>query len=225
MKAIINNITSYLLKEEKRIRVFFIIFYTVGVFGIVIPLTRNLFFNLTPLALLLSVTAVLIFHKPQFEIKTVILFTSIYILTFIIETAGVKTGLIFGNYTYGNGLGIKVLDTPLLIGINWVLLVYCTAVIVERLHSSTLIKPVLSSLLMVLYDVIMEQIAPQLDMWDFKGDTVPLRNYIAWFILALLFHSILKIAGIQTINRLAPFIFYCQTIFFIALMIFFKLVQ
>jgi putative membrane protein len=41
---------------------------------------------------------------------------------FFIEAIGVNTGLIFGNYVYKTTLGWKFLETPLIIGVNWILL-------------------------------------------------------------------------------------------------------
>jgi putative membrane protein len=37
---------------------------------------------------------------------------------------GVHTGILFGNYKYGNALGLKLNDVPILIGINWFIVVY-----------------------------------------------------------------------------------------------------
>ena len=51
---------------------------------------------------------------------------------------------------------------------------------------------------MVLYDVIMEQVAPVMDMWKFDDGVPPLRNYISWFLLAVIFHSLVRLAGIKT---------------------------
>jgi len=45
---------------------------------------------------------------------------------------------------------------------------------------------------MVVYDLVLEleQCAPGLGMWYWSGDNVPVKNYLTWFILALLFHLI-----------------------------------
>ena len=40
-------------------------------------------------------------------------------LGFAVEVIGVATGLLFGDYSYGTGLGPKVLDVPLLMGVLW----------------------------------------------------------------------------------------------------------
>ncbi len=97
------------------------------------PITRDLFIVLTPAILLLSFALLLNFHTPVLDAKTTIVFISIFLISYFVEVAGVRTGLIFGPYSYGRGLGLKLLDTPLLIGLNWVLLVYCTAAIFEKI--------------------------------------------------------------------------------------------
>lgn len=225
MNLTLKNITEYFLLKDKKVRKFFIIFYCIGALGIAIPPTRNIFIYLTPIALLISFITVILFHQSTFDTKSILIFAIICLIGFLIEAAGVRTGFLFGEYTYGKGLGIKVLETPLLIGINWLLLVYCTSVIAERLPVLNIMKILASSLLMVFYDLFMEQVAPHIQMWTFKGGIVPLRNYISWFIIAFLLNSLLKLAGVKIINKLAPLIFYCQLVFFIVLYIFFTIVE
>ena len=184
--------------------------------------TREFFITLTPLALLLSLLVVILYHQPDDLIKEIILFISIFTAGFLTEAAGVNTGRVFGSYTYGEGLGIKLLDTPLLIGINWVFLVWCTAVISERFKIPAIFKIIFSSIIMVLYDVLLEQVAPLMDMWKFDGGTPPLRNYSSWFLLAVIFHSLVRLAGIKPVNRIATFVLYVQAGFFVILLIIFK---
>jgi bisanhydrobacterioruberin hydratase len=225
MSLPINKIRNIFIDRVRETRIFFIVFYSVGVFGIAAESTRNLFVSLTPLALLLGLACIIVFHQTDNLRKDTLTFLSIFITGFLIEAAGVYTGKIFGNYSYGTGLGIKVLNTPILIGINWVVLVYCTAVITEKPAMPALWKILIASSIMVFYDVIMEQVAPAMNMWSFKDGFAPAGNYIAWFVLAVIFHSFVKLAGVKIMNRQAPFIFYIQTVFFIILTIFFKLAQ
>ena len=223
MSDIINNIRYNLLREEKKVRIFLIVFYSVGVFGITLSVTRNLFISLTPFALFLSLVALVIYHQPVSGKKSFIIFFSIFLLGYFIEVTGVKTGLIFGSYSYGTGLGVKVLGTPLMIGFNWMLLVYCTSVIVKYLPLNMAGKIFIASLLMVLYDIVLELVAPVLDMWHFESGSVPLINYLSWFIIALLLHLILKLSGITYENRIAFFIFILQFTFFIVFFTIYKL--
>jgi putative membrane protein len=225
MSLTFNNISKRFPALERKIRGFLITLYVVGVIGSTLPFTRELFIILTPFILLISFITLLIFHTPGFDAKISLLFLLIFLVSFSVEVEGVSTGVIFGSYTYGKGLGIKVFETPLMIGLNWVLLVYCTYVIFEKIPVGIIGKIIGASLLMVIYDLVMEQVAPKLDMWVFDGGFAPPRNYISWFLLALLFHSVLRLAGVRIKNRLAPLIFICQGIFFILLFIIFKFAE
>jgi len=219
------NSVNHFYGKEKQIRYFLIVFFIVGILGVAVPVSRNLFITLIPLALLLSILVLIPFHQSEIRKKEILVFISILLVGFLIEAAGVRYGFIFGIYRYGDGLGIKILGAPLLIGVNWLLLVYCTAVIFEKIPISSIWKITGAAFLMVLYDYVMEQVAPWMDMWSFEGGSAPPRNYISWFILALFFHSLLKITGIRITNRIAPLIFYCQLVFFIFLFIIFKIAE
>jgi len=225
MKKINTVIAGTLRREDKKVKIFLIIFFMVGVTGFAIPKTSNFFTHLTPAALLLSVAALIIFHKPAITFKTSLIFLLIFILSFLIEAAGVRSGLIFGSYVYGRGLGLKLIDTPLMIGINWLLLGYCTNIIVSSFPVSSPVKILSASVLMVIYDLVLEQIAPKLEMWEFEGGIVPVRNYVFWLLIAVFFQLILKLSGIKSQNRLAAFVFFLQIAFFLALLIIFKLLK
>jgi len=214
-----------ILKEPLILKVVLGVFLTVGIAGFTVEETRDLFRNLTPVAIILSLLVLLPYHEPEFNQKSILVFGSIVILSWMVEAAGVAGGTIFGTYSYGNGLGIKILDTPLLIGVNWFLLIYTTSCMVNKLPVSTPLKVFFASLMMVLYDFIMEQTAPELDMWSFEEGMPGSRNYIAWFIISALFHYSLRIAGVQFSNRMASFVFIMQTLFFIALITTFRVMQ
>lgn len=201
---------------------FFVIFYLVGIIGMLLPLTFPLFIKLIPLALLLSSVALVFFHSP-FNTKTLVLFILIYLIGFFIESFGVNTGLIFGDYFYGESLGLKAFKTPLIIGLNWLLLIYITASILENTNWSTPVKVILASSIMLGYDLIIEQIAPRLQMWYWQNEQVPLKNYLAWFFIALFFHTLIRVFGVKIKNKLAPVILVCQILFFLILLITFNL--
>jgi len=222
MNQVKGTIKEYITGRAGLTKILLIIFYCVGIFGIAFGATREFFITLIPMALLLSLLVMIIYHQPEDLIKEAILFVSIFSAGFFIEATGVNTGRVFGSYTYGEGLGIKVFETPLLIGINWVFLVWCTAVITERFKIHAIFRIIISSVIMVLYDVLLEQVAPLMDMWKFDGGAPPLRNYTSWFLLAVIFHSLVSLAGIKPINRIAPFVLYVQTGFFVILLIIFK---
>ena len=197
---------------------FLIIFYAVGFAGLSIPATRPFFVHLTPFALLLSSLIVALFHN-NFSAKTILIFIFIYAASFVVELIGVNTGSIFGNYTYGHGLGPKLFNTPLIIGLNWLLLVYVSNSVMQQTDWNPIVKVFGASFLLLAYDVLLEQVAPLLAMWTFSESTVPIQNYVAWFLLALLFSLVINLLKINTKNRITPIVFGIQALFFAALLL------
>lgn len=212
----INHITTYLHRNYIFTVWFFIIFYSVGVAGTLIPAIFTLFTKLIPAALLLSIATLAIYHT-RFSYNQIILFFIIYLIAYGIESIGVNSAFFFGSYQYGESLGIKLFNTPLIIGLNWLLLVYLTASVSDTLKVSTPIKIITGAFLMLGYDVILEQMAPVLDMWYWHAEEVPVQNYITWFVLSLFFHMLVRIFKVPFFNKLAPVILACQLGYFIAL--------
>lgn len=202
---------------------FLVIFYLVGIAGFINPSTREFFSRLTPLALLLSAGFLIWFHQPKFNLKMLLVFGFIFIFSFLIEAIGVKTGLIFGSYIYGEGLGVKLLETPLMIGLNWLMLVYCTKIIAEQISEDITVKLFFAPFLMVVYDIILEQAAPLLGMWSWAEGKIPIQNYISWYLLAFLFHLLVQKTKIQFSNKLARPVFVIQFLFFVVIVGYFSI--
>ena len=190
------------------------VFYTYGAFGLTRGETRELYTSLTPLVLLSSLFILCIYDRSPKHIKALIYILSVVIVSFSVEFLGVATGVIFGEYGYGTSLGPKIAGTPLLIGINWIFLVYATAAIQAPLGRGVITTIVIPTLLMLGYDAIMEQVAPMMQMWSWEGGSVPLQNYLVWGALAGLFHTVKYWLRIDFRNRIAPFIFFIQILFF-----------
>ncbi len=154
------------------------------------------FVSLTPLNLALYILVILLTLEDiskRFFMAIAIPFA----MGMLSEMLGVNYGLIFGEYSYGENMGWKVLGVPWMIGVNWAVLTYCTAVVSKRLTSSHLGSVVFSSLLMVAIDLLMEVSAPRFDYWEFEGGIAPLQNYFGWFGVAFiaqyLFQSVYRL--------------------------------
>jgi putative membrane protein len=207
-------------KWVREVKIFYAIFYLVGVLGLSFPETRPLFIRLVPFALILGFAGMLLFHEAKWDLKTLTAFVLVYISGFVIESIGVNTGFIFGEYIYGKTLGYQIFETPLIIGMNWLFLVYVSSSLTEKINSGKFISFLLPPVLMVVYDLVLEQVAPDLGMWNWKGESVPLQNYIAWFVVAFIFVLVFRLLNIKTSNKIAPLIFILQFLFFLSLMIF-----
>ena len=141
---------------------------------------------------------------------------------FFIEVAGVKTGLIFGEYEYGNTLGFKLFDTPLLIGFNWLFLTYTSIAIIDHFKLKSWLTIFLAPLVMLVYDIVLEQVASKMGMWYWKEMQVPIKNYIAWYLTGFIFVMAFRIVKIETKNPLAIVLLISQFIFFAVLTIILK---
>jgi putative membrane protein len=214
-----NNSILSLLRTSRIATYILLIFYTVGIAGLALELTRPLFIRLTPFALLLSTFFLILHHKGEVSKKLIVVFSLIYSIGFFIEMIGVNTGVIFGEYTYGIGLGIQLWNTPLMIGLNWLLLIYMTASIFQATGWKSIYVVLAGSSLMLLYDLVLENIAPAIDMWSWAAVSVPLQNYIAWWIIAVIMHGLLAINKIKLSNSLSIPVFTIQFVFFLILLL------
>ncbi len=191
------------------------ILHTVGVIGLLSEY-KELFLKLTSINLLISFIIVLLNQKEKN--KHFILFCCIvFDLGFIIELIGVKTGFIFGNYNYGETLGFKLFDIPLIIGINWLLLIYCTGVMIEKVSENSITKSTIGALLLVFLDLLIEPVAIKYDFWAWENGIIPLQNYVAWFLISFIFLIIFNKLNFGKNNFVAKIFLAVQLIFFIVL--------
>ena len=186
-----------------------------------IPYTKNIFIVITPFAILLNMYLLGLYHT-SYSVKNIVFFLLVFLSGFFIEVVGVKTGLIFGNYHYGKALGIKLCETPLLIGINWLFLAYTGTSIIRSFKIKPVFIILLAPLLIVIYDIVLEHAAPKTGMWFWENSTVPLKNYIAWYIIGVIFVSLFQIFNIKTENTMAKILFVSQFLFFVMLVLFLK---
>ncbi len=200
-----------------------VILHTVGLVG-------TAFFNedlmkLTPVNLLISLAIVFWFHE-DYNKSFVFYLAVVYIFGYLLELAGITSGKIFGQYFYGNNLGLKLADVPLIIGINWVMLSYCSMSAVGVLSIRfTLLKqqfiaPAIGALLMVFSDFWIEQLSQRLDFWYWKNNTIPIQNYTAWFLFSFAFNFLFVRLQLQSTNKVAAALFILQLLFFIGLNVF-----
>ncbi len=165
-----------------------VIFYTVGIIGLINESTRDSFLPLSFMNLLLSFAIMILSRKTNR--KYFILFL---VLTFLVgmvaEWIGIHTGYLFGDYYYGENLGTKIDGVPLIIGINWGVLTICTCNFTSLfIKKSTWISSFVSAFLMMLLDVLIEPVAITSDYWHWDSLNIPLYNYFCWFAVAFPLH-------------------------------------
>ncbi len=187
-----------------------------GLIGLLIPQTRSFFEIATPLNLLLSAGLLLYFHQDwRFSF---ILFMFVVMLTgFSIEVIGVKTKLIFGDYTYKTSLGFKFLDVPVIIGVNWLILIYAVGTVLYPLKVHFLVKSLLAAALMTGMDFLIEPVAVFHHYWDWAGSKIPIKNYLGWFVVSFALQCLFYLLPFHKKNPLALYLLVIQLTFFLLL--------
>ncbi|PWK22973.1 putative membrane protein [Arcicella aurantiaca] len=211
-----------------------VLMYLAGTIGLIYPLTQPYFKLLSPLNLWISLILLLLFHQ-DFSIKFIFIAVVIFLAGFLVEVIGVHTGIIFGEYRYGKTLGTQLFNVPLVIGANWLLLVYCSSSVTQNicvrlkkifptnpLFSFTFFKAFLAASLMVSLDFLIEPVAIRLDFWHWQNEQIPLQNFQAWFLIAFLLTFIFLKANFLKNNLLAPLLFTLQLLFFIFLYLYYS---
>ncbi|MCH2230625.1 MAG: carotenoid biosynthesis protein [Crocinitomicaceae bacterium] len=187
-----------------------ILFHVIGVF----------IFKFNPSAVSLSYLTILlcgiiVFLGEENKRKALIAYTIIFIVGYLIEYIGVTTGLLFGAYSYGNSIGYKLMGIPLIMGVNWIAIVVSSVSVIKKigLSNNTFVIAFLSALLCTLMDFIIEPVAIKFDFWSWEEITIPISNYVDWFIFSLIFAYIYTALKLST-NKIAVFLFFIWIAFF-----------
>lgn len=190
-----------------------LILYTVGWAGINSPY-GFIFMSLTPYNLLISAALI-------YPVKAgwPFVWKSLGVMTggFAVELLGVHTGFPFGEYHYLDTLGFKIREVPLLIGLNWWIMVYGSLQIARYATQQKFLQVGLAGCLMVLFDVWLEEPATHLDMWHWESAVPPLQNYSGWFGTGLLLAAFSRREFTEQVNPLAAILFVIQMAFFMGL--------
>lgn len=207
--------------SKKEIIFLYVIFF-VGIFGHLYGPLHNWMISLTPLTLLLTGSIVLFYSYRTSTNKFFVWALTTYFITFILEVVGVKTGLIFGDYFYGSTLGIKIFDVPLIIGFNWVFVILGSITVSKLITKNHFLSAIISAFIALIFDLILEPIVIRLNYWTWTEGVIPLQNYFAWFIIALLSSLGFNNSKINVGSKISMHFLFIQFVFFIILLIFYR---
>ncbi len=113
------------------------------------------------------------------------------VLFFAVEWVGVNSSIPFGRYTYTGVLAPLAAGVPVAIAAAW----YCTLMSTWRIASwlagsgpaSRLKTALLAGVLTLALDLALEPFAAMVNgYWLWEGGTVPLQNYLSWFLFSTL---------------------------------------
>jgi bisanhydrobacterioruberin hydratase len=206
------------IKNKLHLSLFLLaVIYLVGIVTALLGHTDALM-QLTPYNLVFA-TGLILYNAEGMNKVYLKWFLLIAVAGYLIELLGIITGIIFGIYAYGEGLGIKLFDVPLIIGINWAVLVFASAAILNKLKLSIWLKAAIAASMMVAYDILLEPVAIRFDFWNWEGGSIPLQNYIAWWLIAyvMLLGVLRYVKNLQ--NKIALYVVLVQSLFFAILIL------
>jgi putative membrane protein len=204
--------------SQRWIRIILFILYLVGAFGMLIPETRNWFLKLSALNLLLSFIALILSRKEN-TFRFIGFLAIAFMIGFGAELIGVHTAYLFGSYQYGANLGMKWAGVPIIIGLNWGILTVTSSAVIQRFGLNSFLSALLSAILMVLFDYILEPVAIKLDYWHWTDGQIPLYNFICWFGVSFILQWVYRMMKLSEVNKVAESLFLMMFIFFTLLTI------
>jgi len=223
------------VQRERIIGLIFAFFFSVGTAGHYIEATRRIMLFLTPGILLIFATISIVPYFASREGKILFWILPVYLITFTLEAVGVATGAVFGEYVYGETLGLQVFSVPVIIGYNWVIVVLGCALFVRSVADHiratvrvdkrnitgrilVAVSPILVGALAVIFDLVLEPVAIRFDYWSWADVSVPTQNYLAWFLIAATVSIPITTFRIRTTSKLPIFYVAVQFLFLASLL-------
>ena len=210
-----------------------LVFHIVGFAGI-LWIDQTAFVSMTPYNLLLSLMLIF-WTQEKFNFPFVIFFLVAFQTGYFTEYLGVNRQLLFGYYQYEHALGPKLYGVPILIGLNWFMIVYCCAVTIRLLLNFIWLKGlkktfsdntsiqivmivIFGALMAMSFDWMMEPVAIKLGYWTWLSDgMVPVKNYWDWFFVSAFLILIFMNIDVKRNNLFAFHLLWIQSLFFILL--------
>ncbi len=220
MRDILKNSRNNYFLSEKNTIILLISMYLAGIIGLRWDITREVFKFLVPFNLIFTAFVVVFFHKNWNKYFVFFIVFTVF-AGFFVEVLGVETGKIFGKYHYQTTLGIKILQVPPIIGLNWLVLIYVVGVFCAsfdtKIMQNKIIQIVLGASVMTFLDFLIEPIAIKYHFWAWDEPQIPLQNYVAWWFISCFLLIIFRYLPFEKNNKIAIVVLLLQFLFFLAL--------
>jgi len=134
--------------------------------------------------------------------RTGLFFAVSAVVSYLMEAVGVQTGLIYGQYHYGDMLGPKLGPVPVIIPLAWFMMIYPSWMVARAMlngvNTSTLpgitALAVVAAFVMTGWDMVMDPGMAASGNWIWeKGGAyfgVPRHNYLGWLLTTFLVYWI-----------------------------------
>ncbi len=194
-----------------------IVFFAVGVVGHMNAALRPMMTRLTPVALLLTAGVVAVPVVRERNARVAIWAIAACVVGFALEVVGVATGALFGRYGYGDLLGPRLAGVPLIIGANWGVVSLGSASLASRVFRNPFATAALAGAVAAGFDWVLEPFAVSSGYWAWSGGSIPLRNFLVWFLVVAAFTFVYARGRPRLESWVASFAVLIQLTFFAAL--------
>ena len=194
-----------------------VVFHLVGLAGFLIPAAQPYFIRLVPFHLLLMFGVIVFSYNGHLN-RLLLFISGVFLCGFLVEVLGVHTGKIFGSYYYGDTLGYKIAAVPLLMGVNWVILIFSIGQMVKAMKvRNSILASFLGAIILVLFDFFLEPVAMKFNYWQWDWHEIPVQNYVAWFIVSIILLKFYYALGLKQQKYIGTAMLLSQLVFFVVL--------
>lgn len=160
---------------------------------VTLPLIGNIGFTLV-----FMVFSLLHCARCNGSMRTTLFFSASAIVSFLMEEIGVRTGLVYGPYHYGDLLGFKLGHVPAIIPLAWFMMIYPSWATARALMRGVDMRSaqgmaavaLVAAMVMTAWDTVMDPGMASAGNWIWERGGpyfgVPIRNYFGWLLTTFL---------------------------------------
>ncbi len=223
-----------MLAQRNRFRLALIVaifVYLIGIMGIFSPYYRW-FIDGTPIIILITLGLIMYTH-PVIDRKFLTFILLSFIIGVLAEVLFISNPKFFGNYQFGKSLGPLVRNVPWVIGVNWVVIIYCVGIFTQKMYTiiekkippDNLLPKAVQKFSVVVdgafiatfFDWVMEKAAIKMGYWSWEDIDIPFSNYVSWFIISAIMLFIFEWLPFRKDNHFAVHLFILQLLFYLTL--------
>lgn len=187
-------------KTEKKQVLFILLVYCLDLILLILPFSRKIVINLSEVFYFLISLVILSFiirtNKKKltaFFLWTITAFFGIYLL----QVFSINNNIIFGSCWFGGTFSHQIAGVPYIISIFWIVILFSAIALASKITSINFLRILFSSIFVVILDLFLEPVAMKLDYWQWENKSVPLQNYVIWFIISIIFSTFLIIFKLE----------------------------
>ncbi len=173
-------VTHLYIQMRRWVLVGTLLIYISGIIWLLLPSMQQGTLALTPYIVSLSLLALLLNEHRHYEWNStlIIYYIGCYLATHLVE--------VMGRYSYSTLLGLQLWQTPLIMGCNWMIQLIALRELSTQYGLQGTSRVVVTTLLIVAYNLIIGQIAPLMGLRESSREGMPITSYLVGGIVSLL---------------------------------------